>query len=198
MLHRVTFILPVALTGLLCAPAASVRAELPAPIYSPWTKTCINETCFIGKGARTGCANLGAALFESAKDTKKILRITLPTSVNTDRGVRIAVDQAAPIMRPFEHCYAIGCTANYEAGAELVEQLKQGRTLAIEAIDTANSPISLSLPLAGFAAAYDGPAQTLAMPLFEAQPGLLEKELRAQQEPQKRTEADRNALCEGQ
>ena len=57
---------------------------------------------------------------------------------------------------------------------------------------------SLSLPLAGFAAAYDGPAQTLAMPLFEAQPGLLEKELRAQQEPQKRTEADRNALCEGQ
>ena len=49
--------------------------------------------------------------------------------------------------------------------------------LAIEAVDAANSPISLGLPLAGFAAAYDGPAQ--APKVFEVQPGQLEKELRA-------------------
>jgi invasion protein IalB len=197
MLHRVTFIPLIALAGLLSAPAASGQTELPALIYSPWAKTCIGETCFIGKGVRTECALIvGIALIENAKDTKKILGVTLPTSVNTDRGVRIAVDQAQPIVRPFERCYVLGCNANYEAGAELVEQLKQGRTLTIEAVDTANSSISLSLPLAGFAAAYDGPAQTPAMPLFEAQPGQLEKELRAQQEPQKHAEDDRKARCE--
>jgi hypothetical protein len=53
MLHRVTFILPIALAGLLSVPVASGQAELPAPIYSSWTKFCINETCFIGKDVRT-------------------------------------------------------------------------------------------------------------------------------------------------
>jgi hypothetical protein len=100
----------------------------------------------------------------------------LSPSVNTDRGVSITIDQAQPIIRPFERSYANGCTAHYEAGAELVEQLKQGRTLIIEAVDKANSPTSLSLPLAGFAATYDGPAQNTPAPV------------RAQHEP---TEADR-------
>jgi invasion protein IalB len=179
MQHRVTFILPLALGGLLSAPAASGQTELPAPIYSPWIKTCINETCFIGRDVRTECAPIFAvALIENAKDTKKILAVTLPTSVNTDQGARIAIDQAQPITRPFERCYTRGCNANYEAGAELVEQLRQGRTLTIEAVDTANSPISLSLPLAGFAAAYDGPAQ--APKVLEMQPGLLQKEARCE------------------
>ncbi len=197
MLHRVTFILPIALAGLLFVPAASGQAELAAPIYSPWTKTCIGETCFIGKSVHTECAFFGAALIERAKDTKKILSVTLPNGVNTDRGVRITIDQAQPVIRPFERCYALGCNAKYEAGAELVEQLKEGRTLTIEAVDTANLLISRSLPLAGFAAAYDGLAQTPPMPLFEEQPGLLEKELRAQHEPQKGTEDDRKSRCEG-
>jgi invasion protein IalB len=198
MLHRVAFILPIALAGLLFVPAASGQAELPALIYSPWTKACIDGTCFIGKSVRTECAQIvTVALIEYAKGARKSLSVTLPTGVNTDRSVRITVDQADPIVQPFERCYALGCSANHEVGAELVERLKQGRTLTIEAVDTADSPISLSLPLAGFAAAYDGPEQTPPMPQFEYQPGLLEKELRAQHEPQKRTEDDRKARCEG-
>jgi invasion protein IalB len=127
MLHRITFILPIALAGLLPASAASGQAKLQALIYSPWTKICLNETCFIGKSVRTDCAIFGGAtLIENAKDTKKILSVTLPTSVNTDNGVRIAVDQAEPLIQPFARCYAIGCNANYEAGAKIVEQLKQG------------------------------------------------------------------------
>jgi invasion protein IalB len=133
-------------------------------------------------------------LIENAKDTKKILRVTLPTSVNTDQGVRIAIDQAQPITRSFERCYANGCMADYEAGPELVDRLKQGRTLTLDAVDTANSPISLRLPLVGFALAYDGPAQTPKV--FEGQPGKLEKELRALNEPDKRTDDDRKTRCE--
>jgi hypothetical protein len=33
MLHRVMFVLPIALAGLLFAPEASGQADLPAPIY---------------------------------------------------------------------------------------------------------------------------------------------------------------------
>lgn len=192
MLHRVTFILPIALSGLLSAPAASDQAGLPALIYSPWTKFCINETCFIGKDVHTKCAPIFAVvLIENAKNTNKILRVTLPTNVNTDRAARIVIDQAQPITRPFERCYATGCMADYDAGAELVDQLKQGRTLTVDAVDTANSPISLSLPLVGFAAAYDEPAQ--APKVFEVQSAQLQKELRAPQEPQKCTEDDRKS-----
>ncbi len=188
MLHRVMLIVTIALAGPLTVPAASDQAERAELIYSPWTKLCIKEMCFVGKDAHTECAPIFAVvLVEDAKDTKKLLRVTIPTSVNTDRGVRITIDQAQPIARPFERCYAIGCVADYEAGAELVDQLKQGRTLTLDTVDTANSPVSLSLPLIGFAAAYDGPAQ--APKVFELQPGKLQEELHA------RTEDDREARC---
>jgi invasion protein IalB len=178
----------------LPAPAISDQAELPAPIYSPWTKFCTNETCFIGKDIRTECAPIFAAvLIENAKDAKKVLRVTVPTSVNTDRPARIVIDQAQPMTLPFGHCYATGCVADYASGGEIVNQIKQGRTLTIDVVDTANSPISLSLPLVGFAAAYDGPAQ--APKVFEAQQGQLEKELSALHEPQKPTEDDPKSRC---
>jgi invasion protein IalB len=195
MLDCVTFIRTIALASLLAAPAAADQAALSAPIYSPWAKFCISEMCFVGKDLHTECAPIfSVVLIESAKDTKKILRVTLPTGVNTDRGVSIAIDQAQPISRPFGRCHANGCMADYEAGPELVDQLKRGRTLTVEAVDMPNSPIRRSMPLVGFAVAYDGPAQ--APKLFEAQPGQLQKELRALQEPQKRTEDDRKARCE--
>jgi invasion protein IalB len=87
------------------------------------------------------------------------LRVTLPSRVNLGRGVRIIIDQGQPIERPFLRCFAGGCMADYEAGPGLIDQLKQGRTLVLEAVDKANSPISLIVPLSDFAGAYDGPAQ---------------------------------------
>jgi hypothetical protein len=44
--------------------------------------------------------------------------------------------------------------ADYDAGAELISSSKGG-----EAIDKANSPISLTVPLVDFANANDGPSQ---------------------------------------
>jgi hypothetical protein len=46
--------------------------------------------------------------------------------------------------------------ADYKADADLLEKLKKGRTLAIQAFDK-GKPISFTLPLTGFAKAYDGP-----------------------------------------
>jgi invasion protein IalB len=202
MPSRVAYIRLVAFAVLLVAPAASAQDGLPALTYSPWTKFCIGEMCFIGSDVRTECAVIFAAvLVENAKDPKKILRITLPTSVNRERGARIAIDQAPPISRPFVQCYASGCMADDEGGTELVDQLKQGQILAAEAVDAANSPITRSLPLAGFAAAYDGPAQEPKV--FELQPEKLQKELqeradaaRRGEEPPKQGEQARNPRCE--
>jgi len=47
----------------------------------------------------------------------------------------------------------------YDAGPELVASLKHGHILTLETVDNANSPVSVAIPLVGFADAYDGPPQ---------------------------------------
>jgi invasion protein IalB len=46
--------------------------------------------------------------------------------------------------------------ADYKADTNLIEKLKDGRSLAIQAFDK-GKPISFTLPLTGFAKAYEGP-----------------------------------------
>jgi hypothetical protein len=82
--------------------------------------------------------------------------------------------------------------ADYDAGAELVDQLKRGRILALEAIDKDNSPISLTVPLVDFANAYDGPSKEPKV--FEEV--LATTEMQAKLERQKREEEDRKDRCE--
>jgi hypothetical protein len=65
--------------------------------------------------------------------------------------------------------------ADYEAGPELIDQLRHGQKLVLETADADNSPISSTLPLAGFAQAYDGPP--LQPKQFELKQGRLQEEL---------------------
>lgn len=74
-------------------------------------------------------------------------------------GSRFFMRLGEPIERPYVSCFANFCMAEYEAGPELIDQLKQGRDLELEAVDKADSPINLTVPLVDFANAYDGPAQ---------------------------------------
>jgi invasion protein IalB len=90
---------------------------------------------------------------------KTTLHVTLPIRVNTERGVHIVIDQAQPIERSFLGCFANGCMAEYEAGPDLIDQLKHGRDLKLGALDKANSPITVTVPLVDFAGAYDGEPQ---------------------------------------
>ncbi|MGO8910323.1 MAG: invasion associated locus B family protein [Bradyrhizobium sp.] len=144
------------LAALVVTPAAANEPNLLTLTYAPWIKTCLNETCFVWSEGHSDCASVvSAALIERLGEPKKTLSITLPPRVNTERGVRIIIDQSEPIERPNAGCRANGCMAEYEAGAELVANLKHGRILALEAVDKANSPISLAIPLVGFADAYD-------------------------------------------
>jgi invasion protein IalB len=188
----------------VATPVITEGANLPALTYSPWTKFCLGNTCFTGRDGRLnvigrdGRSNVdcgpvvAAVLIEQNGDAKKTLRVTLPTRVSLERGVRIIIDQGQAIERPYVNCFANGCMADYDAGAELVDQLKQGRMLVLEAIDKANSPISLTVPLVDFANAYDGPSQEPKV--FEEV--LSAEEMQARSDREKRTEEERKALCE--
>jgi invasion protein IalB len=194
----------MAVACLIAAPAIAEDTNLPALTYSPWTKFCAGDTCFIGRDGRLkviggdGRTNIdcgpvvAAALIERNGDTKKTLRVTLPTRASLERGIRIIIDQGPAIERPYQSCFAYGCTADYEAGAELVDQLKQGRMLVLKAVDKANSPISLTVPLVDFDKAYDGPPQESKVfeEVFSAE------EMQARLERERRAEEEQKARCE--
>ena len=86
------------------------------------------------------------------------LRVTLPLGVALVPGARIVIDEQEAMIAPYVACLPKnGCMADYKADADLIEKLKNGRSLAVQAFDK-GKPISFSLPLTGFAKAYDGPA----------------------------------------
>jgi invasion protein IalB len=140
--------------------------------FTPWTKFCTGETCFIGADARTNVVGLdghsivdcgsvaAAALIEPNGGGHTALRVTFPARVSLEHRVRITIGDGAAIERPYVNCYMHGCTADYDAGPELIDQLKQAKTLSLEATDKSGSLIKVVLPLVDFANAYNGPSKT--------------------------------------
>ena len=138
-------------------PTQGAAPEVPQLIYSPWAKFCgkgndpgAREVCFTGKDARTeaGQPVVAAALIEPEGEPKKLFRVTLPSPLQLQYGARIVIDKEPPISSAFFTCFANGCMADYEATPELVDKLKKGRMLQIQAINLAAAAITFPLPLA--------------------------------------------------
>jgi invasion protein IalB len=166
--------------------AQAAQPEQPQLIYSPWTKFCLKgqeanakQVCFTGKDARleSGMPVVAAVLIEPEGDPKKVLRVTLPLGMQIIHGTRIIIDQGQPAQGPYVICFTNGCMADYEANADLINRLKKGQQLAVQAINSNGQPISLNLPLSDFAKAYDGPPTDPKV--FEEQQKKLQDQLQA-------------------
>ncbi len=194
------------------APAAQAPAPAPAPeaqqapqghggdqqvqlIYSPWTKFCLKgqdanakQVCFTGKDARieSGMPVVAAVLIEPEGEPKKVLRVTLPLGMQLIHGTRVIIDQNQPMTAPYVICFTNGCMADYEANPDMIAKMKKGQGLVVQAINSTGQPISLVLPLADFAKAYDGPPTDPKV--FEEQQKKLQEEL------QKRADEARKKL----
>lgn len=140
-------------------------------ISSPWTRYCAKglteqsseistkEVCFTASdGHLTSGQKLVIALLIDPKGSDaKLLRVTLPLGVALVPGARIVIDEKEAMTAPFVVCLPKnGCMADYKADADLIDKLKNGQTLAIQAFEK-GKPISFNLSLGGFARAYDGP-----------------------------------------
>ena len=149
------------------APAAAPPAEQQVQlIYAPWTKFCLKgqdanakQVCFTGKDGRieSGQPVIAAVIIEPEGEPKKILRVTLPLGMQLVHGTRVIVDSNAPAQSPYVICFANGCMSDYEVTPELLANLKKGQNLIVQAINSNGAPLTLPLPLAEFAKAYDGP-----------------------------------------
>jgi hypothetical protein len=102
-------------------------------------------------------------------------------------GTRIIVDNNSPQQAPYVICFANGCMSDYEATPELINNLKKGQNLVVQAINSNGAPLTLPLPLVNeFAKAYDGPPTDPKV--FE------ENQKKLQEELQKRAEEQRKKL----
>jgi invasion protein IalB len=176
--------------------AAAPQQQQIQLVYSPWTKICgkdqqqanAKEVCLVIKEARleTGQFVAGAVLVEPEGEQRKILRVTLPLGMQLQQGTRVIIDQGTPTQRPYVICFPNGCMSDYDADLDMVGKLKKGQGLIIQAINAGGQPISLSLPLADFAKAYDGPPTDPKV--------LEEQQKKLQEELQKRAEDARKKL----
>lgn len=164
-------------------------------IYAPWTKFCLKgqdanakQVCFIGKDGRieSGQPVIAAVIIEPEGEPKKILRVTLPLGMQLIHGTRVIVDANAPAQSPYVICFANGCMSDYEVTPELLANMKKGQNLVVQAINANGAPLTLALPLAEFAKAYDGPPTDPKV--FE------ETQKKLQEELQKRAEETRKKL----
>jgi invasion protein IalB len=182
------------------APAAPAAGAQPPDqqvqlIYAPWTKFCLKgqetnakQVCFTGKDGRieSGQPVVAAVIIEPEGEPKKILRVTLPLGMQLVHGTRVIVDNNPPAQSPYVICFQNGCMSDYEATPELIANMKKGQNLVIQAINSNGQPLTLPLPLAEFAKAYDGPPTDPKE--FE------ENQKRLQEELQKRAEEQRKKL----
>jgi invasion protein IalB len=143
------------------------QGEQPPLTYTPWTKVCqkggedpkAGQICFIGRDGRveSGMPVVAAVLIVPEGQPKKVLRVTLPLGMAIQPGTRAIVDDGQPMTAPYVLCFTNGCMADYEASEELIGKMKKGKSLHVQGINGSGQPVSLPLPLADFAKAYDGP-----------------------------------------
>jgi len=167
-------------------------------MFSPWTTICgkdgpegsnAREVCAVMTEARVPSGQIAVAVsLVDPKEGQKILRVTMPLGVRLPFGTRVILDQGAPLQSAYLMCLA-GCISDYELKADMVDKLKKGHTLTVQAINPGGYRISIDVPLMEFAKAYDG--------LATDEKVMIERERKLQVELQHRAEEARNKL-EGQ
>lgn len=179
------------------APAApQAAADQPQLMYSPWMKICgkgpdtnNQQVCVITKDGRleNGMPVAIVQLFEP-EGGQKVMRVTVPLGMQLAHGTRMIIDQGQPAQEPYKICFPVGCMSDYALTDDMIARMKKGQMLTVQAINMQGTPISLPLPLADFAKAYDGPATDPKV--FEEQQRKLQEELQKKaEEARKKLEA---------
>jgi invasion protein IalB len=81
--------------------------------------------------------------------------IQLPLGLNIPNGAKLQVDDGAPTDMQIQTCEARGCYAGTTIAPDLLAAMKSGKQLKISFQNLNKETLTVPLPLADFAAAYD-------------------------------------------
>jgi invasion protein IalB len=91
-----------------------------------------------------------------ASDTHApVALVQLPLGLNLPVGAKFQVDDGKTVDLTIQTCENRGCYANAPLAPELLAQLRSGKQLKISFQNMAKETMTIPMPLADFAAAYD-------------------------------------------
>jgi len=152
---------------------------------SPWVKLC--EPVNVGGADRaicvttheridgaTGMVLVSAALRHVEGESAHTLMALVPEGMRLPPGLHVLIypkedwdkvqkgdiveqSRARTIKLAYTLCQRGGCAAEGDASPEVVAALKAGGGFVVMPVSAANKVVALSVPLAGFAEAYEGP-----------------------------------------
>jgi invasion protein IalB len=148
------------------APAAPQGEAAPAgtPPPASWAVRCASA----GRDAPLECAMEQTAVLSKtgqlvvvinirvAGDTRApIALVQLPLGLNLAAGTKLQVDDGKIADLPIQTCEARGCYATGPVAPELLAALRSGKQLKLSFQSLAKETLTIPVPLADFAAAYD-------------------------------------------
>jgi invasion protein IalB len=81
--------------------------------------------------------------------------VQLPLGLNLPIGARFQVDDGKPIDLQIQTCENRGCYASTPVAPDLLAALRSGKQLKVSFQNMAKETITIPMPLADFAVAYD-------------------------------------------
>lgn len=130
--------------------------------YGDWRKLCFNAA-----GSKTLCRTSITGKFDTGQIAVRVdliegeggrarLQLFLPVGMYLQAGVKLSVDKNSPYPVPYTWCLTNGCVAADIAAPTLIDEMKSGRTLTLEIVDTNILSLTTTVPLAQFASVYKG------------------------------------------
>jgi invasion protein IalB len=145
------------------APADNANGA-PAPPPPGWVARCGSASrdapleCAIEQNAvlpRTGQLVIAVNIRVPADTHTPSALIQLPLGLNIPNGAKLQVDDGKTTDLQIQTCEARGCYAGTTIAPELLAAMKSGKQLKISFQNLAKETLTVPLPLADFAAAYD-------------------------------------------
>ena len=145
------------------APApTSENANTPAP--PGWVARCSSASrgapleCAIEQSAvltKTGQLIVLVNVRVPAETRVPVALVQLPLGLNLPAGAKFQVDDGKTSDLQIQTCEARGCYANLQISPDVLAALKSGKVLKVSFQNMAKETISIPMPLADFAAAYE-------------------------------------------
>jgi invasion protein IalB len=155
---------PAAPGSVPAAPQGDANGAAPAAPPPGWAARCSSAS----RGAALACAVEQTAVLQKTGQLIVLVNIRIPGDTHTPvvlvqlplglslpGGAKLQVDDGHPIDLQIQTCEARGCYAETPVGADLLAALRSGKQLKILFQNLAKETITIPLPLADFAAAYD-------------------------------------------
>jgi invasion protein IalB len=146
------------------APNATAAEGANASAPPGWVARCSSASrgapleCAIEQSAvltKTGQLIVLINIRVPAETRAPVALVQLPLGLNLPAGAKIQVDDGKTSELQIQTCEARGCYANLQISPDVLAALKSGKQLKVSFQNMGKETISIPMPLADFAAAYE-------------------------------------------